>query len=122
MAGWHDHQVFRPGPARELFTGAGLRVNKIRSRTVFSESVVTHWLRRDPGGLPKLVLAELAARSDESLGAQLVISASKPRSLTWAANRVALGVLGLAADAAGGLGPGLEPALGNLVAAVDALP
>src|SRR6266566_2902473 len=34
---------------------------------------------RDPGGLPKLVRAELAARSDESLGAQLVISASKPR-------------------------------------------
>jgi hypothetical protein len=46
---------------------------------VFSESVVTHWLRRDPGGLSKLVQAELAARSDESLGAQLVISASKPR-------------------------------------------
>jgi hypothetical protein len=46
---------------------------------VFSESVVTHWLRRDPSGLPKLVRAELAARPDESLGAQLVISASKPR-------------------------------------------
>jgi len=41
--------------------------------------VVTHWLRRDPGGLPKLLRAELAARSDGSLGAQLVISASKPR-------------------------------------------
>ena len=46
---------------------------------MFSESVVTHWLRRDPDGLSKLVRAELAARSDESLGAQLVISASKPR-------------------------------------------
>jgi len=46
---------------------------------VFSESLVTHWLRRDPGNLHKLVRAELAARSDESLGAQLVISASKPR-------------------------------------------
>ena len=41
---------------------------------------MTHWLRRDPGGLDKLVRAELAARSDESLGAQLVISASKPRA------------------------------------------
>jgi hypothetical protein len=79
---WPDGTItrcFGPDQARELFTGAGLRVNWIRSRTVFSESVVTHWLRRDPGGLSKLVRAELAARSDESLGAQLVISASKPR-------------------------------------------
>ena len=56
-----------------------IRVERFRPRTVLSESMVTHWLRRDPGGLPKLVRAELAARSDESLGAQLVISASKPR-------------------------------------------
>ena len=79
---WPDGTItrcFGPDQARELFTGAGLRVNWIRSRTVFSESVVTHWLRRDPDGLPKLVRAELAAKSDESLGAQLVISASKPR-------------------------------------------
>jgi len=79
---WPDGRITRcygPDQARELFTGAGLRVNWIRPRTVLSESVVTHWLRRDPGGLPKLVRAELAARSDESLGAQLVISASKPR-------------------------------------------
>ena len=79
---WPDGRITRcygPDQARELFTGAGLRVNWIRSRTVFSESVVTHWLRRDPGALHKLVRAELAARSDESLGAQLVISASKPR-------------------------------------------
>ena len=78
---WPDGTItrcFGPDQARELFSGAGLRVNWIRSRTVFSESVVTHWLRRDPGGLSKLVRAELAARSDESLGAQLVISASKP--------------------------------------------
>jgi hypothetical protein len=79
---WPDGSITRcygPDQARELFTGAGLRVNWIRPRTVFSESVVTHWLRRDPSGLPKLVRAELAARPDESLGAQLVISASKPR-------------------------------------------
>ena len=79
---WPDGRItrcFGPDQARELFTGAGLRVNWMRSRTVLSESVVTHWLRRDPGGLPKLLRAELAARSDESLGAQLVISASKPR-------------------------------------------
>ena len=79
---WPDGTITRcygPDQARELFTGAGLLVNWIRSRTVFSESMVTHWLRRDPGSLPKLVQAELAARSDESLGAQLVISASKPQ-------------------------------------------
>ena len=79
---WPDGRItrcFGPDQARELFSGAGLRVNWIRPRTVFSESVVTHWLRRDPGGLAKLVRAELAARTDESLGAQLVISASKPR-------------------------------------------
>jgi hypothetical protein len=86
---WPDGRITRcygPDQARELFTGAGLRVNWIRSRTVFSESVVTHWLRRDPGGLHKLVRAELAARSDESLGAQLVISASKPRPAGRAGN------------------------------------
>ena len=83
---WPDGTItrcFGPDQARELFTGAGLRVNWIRSRTVLAESVVTHWLRRDPRGLPRLLRAELAAKSDGSLGAQLVISASKPR---WPAN------------------------------------
>ena len=82
---WPDGRItrcFGPDQARELFSGAGLRVNWIRPRTVFSESVVTHWLCRDPGGLAKLVRAELSARTDESLGAQLVISASKPRGGT----------------------------------------
>jgi hypothetical protein len=77
---WPDGTITRcygPDQARELFSGAGLTVNWIRPRTVFSESMVTHVLRRDPASLPKLVQAELAARSDESLGAQLVISASK---------------------------------------------
>ena len=77
---WPDGTITRcygPDQARELFSGAGLTVNWIRPRTVFSESMVTHVLRRDPASLPKLVRAELATRSDESLGAQLVISASK---------------------------------------------
>jgi hypothetical protein len=77
---WPDGTITRcygPDQARDLFSGAGLTVNWIRPRTVFSESMVTHVLRRDPASLPKLVRAELAARSDESLGAQLVISASK---------------------------------------------
>jgi hypothetical protein len=77
---WPDGTITRcygPDQARELFSGAGLTVNWIRPRTVFSESMVNHVLRRDPASLPKLVQAELAARSDESLGAQLVISAVK---------------------------------------------
>jgi SAM-dependent methyltransferase len=77
---WPDGTITRcygPDQARELLSGAGLTVNWIRPRTVFSESMVTHVLRRDPASLPKLVRAELAARSDESLGAQLVVSASK---------------------------------------------
>jgi hypothetical protein len=77
---WPDGTITRcygPDQARELFSGAGLTVDWIRPRTVFSESMVTHVLRRDPASLPRLVRAELAARSDESMGAQLVISASK---------------------------------------------
>jgi hypothetical protein len=79
---WPDGSITRcygPDQARELFTGAGLKVHWIRPRTALSESTVTHLLRRAPDSLPKLVRAELAARSDSSLGAQLVISASKPR-------------------------------------------
>jgi hypothetical protein len=110
---WPDGRITRcygSDQARELFTGAGLRVNWIRSRTVFSESVVTHWLRRDPGGLHKLVRAELAARSDESLGAQLVISASKPRPAARAGNGGApappRGVRGAGSPSPGGTGGG----------------
>jgi SAM-dependent methyltransferase len=77
---WPDGTITRcygPDQARELFSGAGLTVDWIRPRTVFSESMVTHVLRRAPGSLARLVRAELVARSDESNGAQLVISASK---------------------------------------------
>jgi hypothetical protein len=80
---WPDGSITRcygPDQARELFSGAGLTVKWIRPRTVFSESMVTHCLQREPDSLPKLVRAELAAAADESLGAQLVISASKPRT------------------------------------------
>jgi hypothetical protein len=78
---WPDGAITRcygPEQARELFGGAGLLVNWIRPRTVFSESMVTHALAEDPASLARLVRAELAAASDESLGAQLVISACKP--------------------------------------------
>jgi len=79
---WPDGTITRcygPDQAGELFSGAGLAVNWIRSRTVLSQSTVTRVLRHDPASLPELVRAELAAKPDESLGAQLVISARKPR-------------------------------------------
>jgi hypothetical protein len=78
---WPDGTITRcynPEQAHELFGGAGLLVNWIRPRTVFSESMVTHALAEDPASLARLVRAELAAAGDESLGAQLVISACKP--------------------------------------------
>ena len=78
---WPDGTITRcygPDQARELFGGAGLLVNWIRPRTVFAESMVTQALAEDPASLARLVRAELAAASDESLGAQLVISACKP--------------------------------------------
>ncbi len=78
---WPDGTITRcygPDQARELFGGAGLLVNWIRPRTVFSESLVTHALGEDPASLARLVRAELAAPCDESVGAQLVISACKP--------------------------------------------
>ncbi len=79
---WPDGTITRcygPDQARELFSEAGLAVNWIRSRTLLSQSMVTRVLRHDPASLPELVRAELAAKSDESLGAQLVVSARKPR-------------------------------------------
>jgi len=79
---WPDGSITRcygPDQARELFTGAGLAVQSIQPRTMLSESVVTHVLRRAPRSLPRLVRAELAASSDESLGTQLVICARKRR-------------------------------------------
>jgi hypothetical protein len=79
---WPDGTITRcygPDQARELFTGAGLAVRSIQPRTMLSESVITHVLRQAPRSLPRLVRAELAASSDESLGTQLVISARKRR-------------------------------------------
>ncbi len=119
---WPDGSITRcygPDQARELFTGAGLKVHWIRPRTALSSSTVTHLLQRAPDSLAKLVRAELAARSDSSLGAQLVISASKPRPRKGLT--VPFGVLGLAVDAAGRVGTRVKTARRNLLAAVDAL-
>ena len=77
---WPDGSITRCFGAeqlRELFEEAGLSVMWIRPRTVFSPSTVAHVLGRDRKGLRRLVEAELASRTDESVGVQLVVSARK---------------------------------------------
>jgi SAM-dependent methyltransferase len=77
---WPDGTITRCYGAeqlRELFTGSGLEVSWIRPRTVFSPKTVSYLLARDPGSFRRLVTAELSARSDDSIGAQLIVSARR---------------------------------------------
>lgn len=101
---------------RELFTGNGLEVSWIRPRTVISPRTVSYLLARDPGRFGALVKAELRARSDDSVGAQLITCARRTRL------PAATVAFRLAGDASRGGGTGLEPGLGDLVPAVHATP
>jgi hypothetical protein len=77
---WPDGSITRCYGAeqlRELFTGSGLEVSWIRPRTVLSPQTVAYLLARDPSSFGALVNAELHARSDDSVGAQLIISAAR---------------------------------------------
>jgi len=77
---WPDETITRCYSAeqlRELFTGNGLEVAWIRPRTVFSPQTVSYLLARDPGSFGALVKAELRARSDDSVGAQLISCARR---------------------------------------------
>ena len=77
---WPDGSITRCYGAeqlRELFTGSGLEVSWIRPRTVFSPRTVSYLLARDPGSFGRLVEAELRARSDDSVGAQLITCARR---------------------------------------------
>jgi hypothetical protein len=72
---WPDGTITRCYGAeqlRELFTGSGLEVDWIRPRTVLSPQTVAYLLARDPASFDDLVNAELHARSDDSVGAQLI--------------------------------------------------
>ena len=100
----------------ELFTGNGLEVSWIRPRTVFSPRTVSYLLARDRGSFGALVEAELRARSDDSVGAQLITCARRK------ALPAATVEFRLAGHASRGGGAGLEPRLGDLVAAVHAVP
>jgi hypothetical protein len=78
---WPDDTITRCYGAeqlRELFTGGGLEVSWIRPRTVIPPQTVTYLLARDPARFDELVNAELRARSDDSVGTQLIISCVKP--------------------------------------------
>jgi SAM-dependent methyltransferase len=78
---WPDGTITRCYGAehlRELFVGAGLRVSWIRPRTVLSPETVGYLLARDPSRFRQLVSAELRARSDDSVGRQLVACCAKP--------------------------------------------
>jgi hypothetical protein len=72
---WPDGSITRCYGAeqlRELFTGGGLEVSWIRPRTVLSPETVSYLLARDPSSFAELVNAELGARSDDSVGTQLI--------------------------------------------------
>jgi hypothetical protein len=78
---WPDGTITRCYGAehlRELFTGSGLEVNWVRPRTVFSPRTVSYLLARDSRSFGRLVTAELSARADDSVGAQLITCAVKP--------------------------------------------
>ncbi len=78
---WPDGTITRCYGAeqlRELFTGAGLRVTWIRPRTVLSPDTVSYLLSRDPSRFADLVDVELHARSDDSVGTQLIACCEKP--------------------------------------------
>ena len=77
---WPDGTITRCYGAEqlcELFTSSGLEVSWIRPRTVFSPRTVSYLLARNPRSFDKLVTAELRARSDDSVGAQLITCARR---------------------------------------------
>ena len=72
---WPDGTITRCYGAeqlRELFTGSGLEVSWVRPRTVLPPRTVSYLLARDPSRFGELVNAELRARSDDSVGTQLI--------------------------------------------------
>jgi SAM-dependent methyltransferase len=78
---WPDGTITRCYGAeqlRELFTSGGLEVSWIRPRTVLPPQTVSYLLARDPSRFDELVNAELRARSDDSVGTQLIACCVKP--------------------------------------------
>jgi SAM-dependent methyltransferase len=121
---WPDGAITRCYGAehlRELFTSNGFDVSWIRPRTIFSPKTVGYLLDRDPGSFKRLVKAELAARADDSVGDQLIISARRRLSTRCALTPPPV-ALGLARHAASGRGARLQPLFRHRVTAVHAPP
>jgi hypothetical protein len=77
---WPDGTITRcygTEQLRELFGSGGFEVNWIRPRTALSASTVSYLLERDPGSFRRLVQVELSTRADDSVGARLVVSATR---------------------------------------------
>jgi hypothetical protein len=113
---WPDGTITRcygTEQLRELFTGGGLEVSWIRPRTVLSPQTVDYLLARDPSSFAELVKAELRARTDDSVGTQLIACCVKLATPV---------PLRLAGDAAGRRRARLKAGLGNRAAAVRAPP
>ena len=73
-------RCFWPEELHAMLTDAGFDVDWVRPRTVLAEQTVVRALRVDPGKLASLVDTELALarrRQGESVGAQLVASATR---------------------------------------------
>lgn len=74
-------RCFGPEDIRSLLLEAGFAVDWVRPRTVLPTAQVEATLRDDPSRLPALVRTEVALaaqRQEESLGAQLLVSAHLP--------------------------------------------
>jgi hypothetical protein len=118
---WPDGSITRcygTEQLRELFSSDGFEVDWIRPRTALSASTVGYLLARDPGSFRRLVEAELQTSADDSVGGQLVISATRCAIPYLPAAAVPLG---LAGHAPHGRGPRFQPPLGHWLAAVEAL-
>jgi hypothetical protein len=120
---WPDGTITRCYGAeqlRELLTSGGLEVSWIRPRTVLPPKTVSYLLARDPSSFGELVNAELGARSDDSVGAQLVACCvKKPLPAALPPSAVAFC---LARDAPGRGWAGLEARFRDRARAVDAPP
>jgi hypothetical protein len=115
---WPDGTITRCYGAeqlRELFAGTGLEVSWIQPRTVLSPQTVSYLLARDPSRFAELVNAELRARSDDSVGTQLVAYCVKQPLPPAAVS------LCLTGDAPGRGRAGFQPGLRDRAQAVDAL-
>jgi SAM-dependent methyltransferase len=115
---WPDGTITRcygTEQLRELFMDNGLDIAWIRPRTVLAAKTVNYLMHDKRTSLTRLVETELRARSDDSVGTQLVVSARKP--LTEAAIALAL-----AANTPRGVGPGLQTPVRHRLPAVHAAP